>query len=281
MKGRRGFTLIELLVVVAIIAILAAILFPVFSQAREKARASTCLSNIRQIGAAVHMYLQDYDELMPLAFVAGRPRQTWAALIHPYEKSWNLHRCPNMPEALVSRGGPSIWTDPRYATEENLSVWQGYGWNVDYLNLAKKDCVEFNTSAMSGPPTRLAAIAQPAATVMIAGTALAAGLRSFANVTSLYPVNGGEFRVFAPASITAPEVCTWGNAGWGQGSALGPYGGFEQPRHGDQGGTVCFVDGHVKWMTAGALAAGTNWSVGRQNSTIVVTDRNQYLWDLQ
>jgi len=63
---RRGFTLIELLVVIAIIAILAAILFPVFAKAREKARQSSCLSNMRQLGTALRMYCQDYDERYPL-----------------------------------------------------------------------------------------------------------------------------------------------------------------------------------------------------------------------
>src|SRR5258705_13707105 len=65
MKQRRGFTLIELLVVIAIIAILAAILFPVFAQAREAARTSSCLSNTKQISLAVLQYVQDYDERMP------------------------------------------------------------------------------------------------------------------------------------------------------------------------------------------------------------------------
>jgi prepilin-type N-terminal cleavage/methylation domain-containing protein len=61
---KNGFTLIELLVVIAIIAILAAILFPVFAQAREKARATACMSNIKQLGLATVQYVQDYDELM-------------------------------------------------------------------------------------------------------------------------------------------------------------------------------------------------------------------------
>jgi len=70
---RKGFTLIELLVVIAIIAILAAILFPVFAQAREKARQTGCLSNVKQIGLGVQMYLQDYDEYVPRNAFAVRP----------------------------------------------------------------------------------------------------------------------------------------------------------------------------------------------------------------
>src|SRR5438552_4097577 len=74
---RRGFTLIELLVVIAIIAILAAILFPVFAQAREKARQISCVSNQKQIGTATMMYIQDYDELFPTA-VPYSPGTGWA-----------------------------------------------------------------------------------------------------------------------------------------------------------------------------------------------------------
>ncbi len=68
---RRGFTLIELLVVIAIIAILAAILFPVFAKAREKARQSSCLSNLKQIGLATLQYVQDYDETLPFYWHSG------------------------------------------------------------------------------------------------------------------------------------------------------------------------------------------------------------------
>src|SRR5206468_12300456 len=69
---RNGFTLIELLVVIAIIAILAAILFPVFAGARDKARQAACFANLRQIGQALHMYVQDYDERLPNCCATGR-----------------------------------------------------------------------------------------------------------------------------------------------------------------------------------------------------------------
>src|ERR1700716_4263053 len=85
---RKGFTLIELLVVIAIIAILAAILFPVFAQAREKARQSTCLSNLKQIGLAIMTYAQDYDETLVMANYPDGPNNIlWMGLLDPYVKS--------------------------------------------------------------------------------------------------------------------------------------------------------------------------------------------------
>jgi len=82
-RTSRGFTLIELLVVIAIIAILAAILFPVFAQAREKARTITCLSNVKQIGLATLMYVQDYDETFPSAW----GDTAWQIKLEPYQKA--------------------------------------------------------------------------------------------------------------------------------------------------------------------------------------------------
>ncbi|MCE5218350.1 DUF1559 domain-containing protein, partial [bacterium] len=84
-----GFTLIELLVVIAIIAILAAILFPVFARAREKARQSACQSNLKQIGVAVMMYNQDYDETTFTTWRISNDQNgtTWADMCMPYVKN--------------------------------------------------------------------------------------------------------------------------------------------------------------------------------------------------
>jgi prepilin-type N-terminal cleavage/methylation domain-containing protein/prepilin-type processing-associated H-X9-DG protein len=92
--SRRGFTLIELLVVIAIIAILAAILFPVFAQARDKARAASCLSNCRQIGMAFMQYAQDWDEYLPLT-TFPLPSNSWTDQVQPYVKNRGIYRCPS------------------------------------------------------------------------------------------------------------------------------------------------------------------------------------------
>jgi len=115
---RRAFTLIELLVVIAIIAILAAILFPVFAQARERARMAGCLSNLKQVGLAVMMYTNDYDETYPYAEIRDWNADKhpivmdWKLITFPYIKSVGTMECPDL------RAHFSKWYDP-------VDTWEG------------------------------------------------------------------------------------------------------------------------------------------------------------
>ncbi|WP_394795964.1 type II secretion system protein [Armatimonas sp.] len=126
MRRRAAFTLIELLVVIAIIAILAAILFPVFAQARAKARQTVCMSNMRQIGMGVRMYVQDYDEIY-FAFDHGGvgwtvPRSNWNEsqdfLLKPYLKNTGVLSCP---EEKVSTINGQVMRFPQYAMNNLLN----------------------------------------------------------------------------------------------------------------------------------------------------------------
>ena len=130
----RGFTLIELLVVIAIIAILAAILFPVFARAREKARQSSCLSNVKQITLAVLMYVQDYDErFSPSMWRLNGERASFIMFMYPYVNNLQVFDCPS--QSL--RSTYSYCGSRSYGVNERL--WQA----------------------------RLAAVIQPSQTVMI------------------------------------------------------------------------------------------------------------------
>jgi prepilin-type N-terminal cleavage/methylation domain-containing protein len=250
----KGFTLIELLVVIAIIAILAAILFPVFSQAREKARQSTCLSNMKQIGNATHMYVTDYDERFPghnwsageglHRLPDGRTFQGhvgWAVVFYPYIKNLGVYRCPSddNPRSNYSDNG----TVNPYRNTWGKPFLMSYGENADIY--------------LKGTGVALAAINFPADTYWIGdihpnhpvgferhwGTAAQEPygpshfnrLRFTKNCAGMTQPGG---QVEIPANHPNPDSCT---------RHLG-------------GNLVVFCDGHAKWE---------KWSSMKSTKTIM------------
>jgi prepilin-type N-terminal cleavage/methylation domain-containing protein/prepilin-type processing-associated H-X9-DG protein len=224
-RCRRGFTLIELLVVIAIIAILAAILFPVFAQAREKARQSACLSNLKQIGTAVMLYTQDYEESYPL--YADHPKHTtyWYDTINPYIKAAN------------NRG--SVYFCPS-ATKTLTSVNTSGGYAANYLHViqyppqfAWSKSLKWYTARNDGPAT-VASLGRPADTIMVADSETDCGKDA----------GGGWAAIYCPLELPkgpdwAANVCidkTYGLA----------------KRH-SGGGVYLMADGHATWKRREAV----------------------------
>jgi prepilin-type N-terminal cleavage/methylation domain-containing protein/prepilin-type processing-associated H-X9-DG protein len=188
-KQKYAFTLIELLVVIAIIAILAAILFPVFAQARESARQTTCLSNLKQIGLAHMMYVQDYDEtFVPVGGTieqawggagvrpdqmqrltqdpntgvqALKPVNGWALNLLPYTKNRDMFLCPSMDRTFAGGGECSTFSGQKITNHYAYNYWLGgddsYPFG-DYLTPP-------NGSYKFSTPLTQAALSQPASVI--------------------------------------------------------------------------------------------------------------------
>ena len=216
LRARRAFTLIELLVVIAIIAILAAILFPVFAQAREKARETTCVSNLRQIGIATRMYVGDYDETFPIwhaySKTTATPHLGIEQELNPYTKNDELFRCPD------DTGGPFQRTDVPSTDSYFAAYRSSYYFERRCFSIVNGYSIENNV-----PTTRATALIADADFVQPASTVL---------------MRDEMFPWFSPQRDTAN------------------YWGYANPNYYQQwhprGGSMVFADGHSKFIASDA-----------------------------
>jgi prepilin-type N-terminal cleavage/methylation domain-containing protein/prepilin-type processing-associated H-X9-DG protein len=246
---RPGFTLIELLVVIAIIAILAAILFPVFAQARSKARTASCLSNTKQLGNALYLYVQDYDETLPFAEdwgqrVANSPVEGsgryWGDALAPYIKNGGGSTHPTY------RGGTGNYGQVQKCPEQP-DFWTGYASNIQLGYYPGQTLKPVRTGPIY-EGVRLASINRPADLIAILDNSVGyAWLRNTLN----YPANTSlsYHHRWYPADVqTCLDEQDWPDSGKRTGK---PGQGFPSGRH--NGGVNCaFVDGHSKWLKTGA-----------------------------
>jgi prepilin-type N-terminal cleavage/methylation domain-containing protein/prepilin-type processing-associated H-X9-DG protein len=265
MNRKNAFTLIELLVVIAIIAILAAILFPVFAQAREKARAISCLSNTKNLGTAVMMYVQDYDEVLPARqhpFAPGGPQIY--NILNPYIKNGDGW----------SRGG--IWACPS-APKRGQS--NQLGWNSTLFPDGRAPWQSAALQAAGGGPyISLAAIDRPAdiAAVVDKGMALGSTDNWMEFTSDQWGFVDGSVLTGGNVDPAKDAGLPIARGGSSDGGALGPgvgdcdmaggtmdwnwyRGCFLRPRYRHNGTTnVTFMDGHSKAVVRGQLRFSKN-----------------------
>ncbi len=233
---RRAFTLIELLVVIAIIAILAAIIFPVFAKAREKARQTACLSNMKQVGMGVLMYEEDYDENIVHTELGGDVDDAheyyWGDMLQPYLKNWGMLVCPSAAKPLQFKSGASTFS-------------QQWSYNYGINDIIAADCVGADDPAcrhigVAGQPA--AAIVNSASTILIAD-----------NLPSDIDTGNGDDTTLGHSRH---EI----NWQWGKRDATRlSVGGKSQdgfPRH-TGGFVLVMADGHAKWRKRDQAPSGT------------------------
>lgn len=138
LRRMTGFTLIELLVVIAIIAILGAMIFPVFSRTREKARETNCICNLNQLGKALHMYAQDYDEQFPVEPTCGNPHWRLCRGLEPYVRCRHVFYCPSAP-ALEAGANSTAYPGPPDSVIDTDANWAAGNITYKYFSFTGWD----------------------------------------------------------------------------------------------------------------------------------------------
>jgi prepilin-type N-terminal cleavage/methylation domain-containing protein/prepilin-type processing-associated H-X9-DG protein len=232
-----GFTLIEILIVVAIIALLAAILFPVFARARENARRAACQSNLKQIGLAAVQYSQDYDEkIVPQSVTdATGAVINWPRLLDPYMKSAQILICPSQKRWLSSSADGNLPTVYGYNRARQPSL------TTVTTQTPNRTSIGSFSADSPGPWLTPASLPSPSTTIHIGDSVVWTGSSSN---PSPYWGAGSPFLAYEPAA-TPP-------AGGSLSSGAANY--YPDPRH-LEGANFLFFDGHVKWYALPAKPA--------------------------
>lgn len=275
---QSAFTLMELLVVIAIIAIVAAILFPVFAQAREKARATACLSNQKQIGLAILQYLQDYDEAYPNGCDCYGEANGWAGQVYPYVKSAKAFLCPDDTNSLdfisygfnmnfVTKngsGGPGYGNIPKRVSQltspaRSVLMFEVYGCNLgptgytvdlsrasyQYANAATNVSSDIN-QVSAGPPAAYSGYSPAGEGIAYQNTLEGAGHYNGSNVPTLMYATGYTINE-QPSGVSTAPALFFLPAGYHQGAA-----------------NYILADGHARFLqpstvSGGYTAASTNY----------------------
>ncbi len=295
----KAFTLIELLVVIAIIAILAAILFPVFAQAKVAAKSASCLSNVKQIALGALMYANDSDDVGvvcqtwdvsdPVNGVQitkdGHLFNSWRALVYPYTKNLDIFTDP-----LDS----TIYKDPNFANAPSANGILYSNLAMNYMFMGQ---IYWNGTGESPKGISLTSIAQPANQVYFVEqyNAMIDTQLEVIQAPWYYYVGMVEAPMCWDTNLSGTDanqvdgniMCFWNwGVDGGVGSALnlsvnngGQTGGVVE--RAASGSNVSWADGHAKKESIGALAAGTTFQIGQNaNDThFVLSARDKYVWD--